>query len=111
MISIKQNITASSSSFVLKVDENILSECFFDPLKAEITDIVEYNKSDEDLKKALIKAVLSHLEYKGYKNVFTKINYYTALLTSLGFEKNEINGFYELNLEGYFDKPCEGCSK
>lgn len=112
MISIRRLTENNKELFVFESDSNAVAKCYFDNDKAELIDLeIIESEIEQSFLEAIIKATLNHLELKGHKSTFCYINNfqkYKDLLLKIGFSINDKKNIFELSLEGYFDKPCQG---
>lgn len=97
------------TKFCLYEDARLLAECHYDKRSGEIFRIVSHSPDARPLYAALIKSVLSALEYAGNTESFCRDESLFPLLKALRFRVND--GKAVVCLKGYFDVPCEGAKQ
>ena len=95
-----------NAKFCLYEDARLLAECPYDPKTGEIYGIIDRADAARPLYAALIKAVLSSLEYAGVETASCRREDLFPLLKALRF--TVADGTATVSLKGYFDAPCEG---
>ncbi len=93
------------NAFCLYEDEKLLSKCLYDLETGEIFRIVIKDEAGRPLNVALLKAVLSRMEYAGVEEAWSVNPELFRLLKVMRFRQNGEK--VSVPLKGYFDNACE----
>ena len=98
-------VILDETSFCLYEDEKLLSKCVYDPKTGEIFRIDSFDPAAASLNTALLKVVMSSLEYAGVAEAWSVNPDLFEVLKTLRFQTSEDR--MAVSLKGYFDHACE----
>lgn len=99
-------LETKETMFCLYEDARLLAKCIYDPQTGEILRLEVLDPAALPLKTALIKAVLSSLEYAGIPLAWSSCRELFPILKALRF-RLETSDRMSVSLKGYFDSACE----
>ncbi len=105
-------LSLDSEMFCLYDDARLLAKCLYSSETGEIFEIIPFDEiAAKPWYPALIKAVMSSMEYAGVTCAWSRNENLFPILKTLRYLPEE-DGRYAVSLLGYFDSACEcNCKK